>query len=161
MDRKIMFFHGLESGPHGRKYHALREHFDVVSPNFEGQDIVERLATAEALTQDATDLIVVGSSYGGLLAALLYARHPERFYGYVLAAPALMLADEAEIGSMPSNAVVVHGTRDDVVALEPVKEICARHGIEIVEVDDDHRLAASLDVLIDAARRLVEARASR
>lgn len=161
MKPRIMFFHGLESGPHGRKYHALSEHFDVESPDFQGMGIDERLAKATELTTGETDLIVVGSSFGGLLAALLYARHPERFFSYVLAAPALMLADEDEITAMPRDAVVVHGSRDDVVAIGPVRTLCRTFGIEVVEVDDDHRLAASIDVLIDATQRLVEARAAR
>lgn len=161
MDRRIFFFHGLESGPHGRKYHALSEHFDVESPDFQGLDINERLEKAEALTRDATDLIAVGSSFGGLLAALLYSRHPERFFGYVLAAPALMLADEGEIAAMPANAVVVHGVHDDVVPIGPVKELCQRYGISVIEVDDEHRLAESIDVIIEGAEGLVAARHER
>ena len=107
-------------------------------------------------------LIVVGSSYGGLLAALLYSRHPERFFGYVLAAPALNrdLA-EAEISQMPANGVVVHGVNDDVVPLGPVKAFCAEYGVDVLEVDDEHRLANSLDVLIEKVGELVLARAAQ
>lgn len=158
MNRHIFFFHGLESGPHGSKYRALSEHFEVESPDFQGMDIDERLEKALGLTAEMTDLIIVGSSFGGLLAALLYARAPGRIFGYVLAAPALTRA--ADLSAMPSNAVVVHGVHDDVVPLEPVKAICARHGVDLIEVDDGHRLADSIDLLIEHTRLLVEARSA-
>ncbi len=69
-EREVYFFHGLESGPVGRKSARLDEHFEVESPDFRDMDIWERLEKAEKLTEDADDLVVVGSSYGGLLAAV-------------------------------------------------------------------------------------------
>lgn len=159
MAPQVFFFHGLESAPHGRKFHALAEHFDVESPDFQGMHIDERLEKALALTEGMSDLVVVGSSYGGLLAALLYLEVPERFFGYVLAAPALMLADE--LSAMPEHAAVIHGVHDEIVAIGPVRAICAEHGVDFIEVDDEHRLAESLDVLVEQTRRILEARDAR
>lgn len=161
MDRHILFFHGLESGPHGRKYHALSKHFDVESPDFQGMDLEERLAKATALTDGARDLIVVGSSFGGLLAALMYVRFPERFFGYVLAAPALHYLTPEELPRMPENVAVVHARQDDVVPIGPVRDLCAQHGVRIIEVDDDHSLSHSADILIAETERLVQARGRR
>ena len=131
-DTPIYFFHGLESGPHGTKYNRLSEAFEVTSPDFQDMDIWERLEKAERETEGMTDLVVVGSSFGGLLAALLYSRHPDRFRGYVLMAPALY--------------------RD------AVKEKCAEHGVEVTEVDDDHRLHGSLERMVEAVRQVLERR---
>ena len=151
----IHFFHGLESGPVGTKSTRLSEEFDVTAPDFEGvYDIEERLETAEELTEGATDLVVVGSSFGGLLAALLYAKHPDRFNGYVLMAPALHHDIAEEIDRMPDNAVVIHGTHDEVVPIEEVRAFCQPHGVEFIEVDDNHRLHGSLDLMVEAAGRV-------
>jgi pimeloyl-ACP methyl ester carboxylesterase len=42
--------------------------------------------------------------------------------------------------------LIVHGTRDEVVPAEGSRDYVLRHpGVRLVEVDDDHALAASLD----------------
>ena len=153
---EILFFHGLESKPMGTKSIRLSEHFRVKAPDFQGMDIWERLEKAEELTEDMSELVVVGSSYGGLLTALLFSRHPERFRNYVLMAPALYLDAAEEIERMPDDAVVIHGTHDDVVPIESVRSFCEFYGLEIEEVDDDHRLHGSLDNMVAGVRRIFD-----
>lgn len=154
----IYFFHGLESGPVGTKSTRLNETFDVTAPDCEGvMDIWERLEIVEDATDGETDMVVVGSSFGGLLAALLYDKHPDRFGGYVLMAPALNDDAADDIERMPDEAVVIHGTRDDVVPIEPVRSMCEDHGVELLEVDDNHPLHDSLDTMVEAARRVHDA----
>ncbi len=155
-DTPIYFFHGLESGPHGTKYNRLSEDYEVVSPDFEGMmDIWERLEKAERITEGMTDLVVVGSSFGGLLAALLYSRHPDRFHGYVLMAPALYKEAAEQVERMPDNAIVIHGVHDDVVPIDAVRDKCAQFGVEVTEVDDDHPLHGSLELMVEAVQKIV------
>lgn len=151
----IFFFHGLESTPTGRKYQRLSESFDITSPDFQEMDIRERLDKAERVTRDLNDIVVVGSSFGGLLAALLYNQHPERFRGYVLMAPALHQEITNEINKMPSRCVVLHGTRDEVVPIEAVRSFCAGHDIEITEVDDGHRLHQAMEQMVEAVQQIL------
>ena len=154
----IYFFHGLEGGPVGAKSTRLDEDFDVIAPDCEGvMDIWERLEIVEEATEGEDDMVVVGSSFGGLLAALLYAEHPERFGGYVLMAPALYRDASDSIDAAPEASVVVHGGRDEVVPAEPVRAFCQTHDVELIEVDDDHRLHDSFDTMIEATRRVLEA----
>lgn len=155
---RLFFFHGLESGPHGSKYHALHDAFGAVtSPDFQGMDIHARLAHATRATEGLTDLVVVGSSFGGLLACLLFNAHPERVRGLVLMAPALHLDAASAIERMPStgHAHIIHGIDDDVVPLEAVVRRCARHGHPVTVVEDDHRLGASRDLMVDRVRSLM------
>jgi pimeloyl-ACP methyl ester carboxylesterase len=154
-DTPIYFFHGLESAPRGTKSIRLGEEFEVISPDFQGMDIWERLEKAERETEGMTDLVVVGSSFGGLLAALLYSRHPERFRGYVLMAPALYREAAEEVERMPERVVVIHGVHDDVVPIDGVRETCAKFGVEVTEVDDGHRLHEALDLMVDAVREVL------
>lgn len=160
---QVYFFHGLESGPVGTKSLALEEHFQVESPDFQGMDIWERLEKADEVTKGQRDLVVVGSSYGGLLTALLYDRRPERFWGYVLMAPALHLeaAEQLEAMAPPERAEVIHGVDDEVVPLEAVKEVCEGFGLGIKEVQDNHRLHGSLEAMVEATESLVVARSER
>lgn len=143
----IFFFHGKESGPFGTKYQALSRILDVTSPDFQNMDIWERLTQAELLTRDLENIFVVGSSYGGLLAALLYSNHPERFSGYLLMAPAFHLDAASTIERMPPNSVVIHGTPDDVVPVESSREMCAKFGVTLIEVEDGHSLRGSVELM--------------
>lgn len=157
IDRHIFFFHGKESGPFGTKYDALSERFSVDSPDFRGMDISKRLKKAEHLTRHMEDIVVVGSSYGGLLAALLYSNHPDRFKGYVLLAPAFHLnaADEIERMPNPEYAVVIHGRQDEVVPFEASEALCSKHGVELIAVDDNHRLHGSLNIIVRVVDQLL------
>ena len=152
---RVYFFHGLESAPVGTKSLRLEEDFEVVAPDFQEMDIWERLDKADEVTEGMGDLMVVGSSYGGLLAALLYSRRPERFRGYVLMAPAFYLDAADDIERMPDNAIVIHGVDDEVVPIESVREFCTAYGVEMREVDDDHRLHGSLDAMVRAVRQVL------
>ncbi len=76
---KILFLHGLESGPHGIKYQALKRVFgSIAAPDC--RDIVdedERLEIILAtLKNEPQPHLVVGSSMGGLMALLLQQKAP-------------------------------------------------------------------------------------
>ena len=154
---KIYFFHGLESAPVGTKSIHLGKHFEVESPDFQEMDIWERLEKAEMITEGEEEMVVVGSSFGGLLTALLYNRHPERFGGYVLMAPALHHPAAEEIEGMPpqERAAIIHGVDDEVVPLEAIKELCQQFGLKVQEVDDGHRLHGALDHMVAATQRVL------
>ena len=153
MTAKVFFFHGLESSPHGSKYQTMSKTYDVTSPDFQGLELEERVAKAEAETAGLEDIIVVGSSFGGLVAALLYDRHPERFRTYILLAPAIYDERSSGISKAPDDGVIIHGTHDDIVPIEPVRAFAAKHHLRFIEVDDEHRLAASHAVLMEALAR--------
>ena len=155
---KMMFFHGLESGPHGRKYQALKVEFPhIVSPDFRClETIEERVAHAIALTEGDTDLVIVGSSFGGLCAAILADRHPERVSSLVLCAPALH-REEAQDLSVPAGTVIIHGTLDDVVPIEASRAWAKHRKVYLAEVVDDHRLEESRDLVVRLTRERVRA----
>lgn len=104
--------------------------------------------------------MVVGSSYGGITALcsaieLDRAGHP--FTGLVLCAPALGRreppADTLELYA-PCPTMIVHGRDDHVVPIDVSRALAARDdNVELIEVDDEHRLADSLDSIVAAVRR--------
>lgn len=144
---QIVFLHGLETGPHGAKYQALKQMFgEVISPDCEGiKDPQQRLTIIkQTLAEYAGPFLVVGSSAGGLMALLLQREEP-RVAGLVLCAPAL----HTDIGAaLTANdlppTVVIHGRADDVVPIESSR----RFGAPLIEVDDDHRLNDSLSLIL-------------
>jgi pimeloyl-ACP methyl ester carboxylesterase len=158
----IVFAHGLEGSPEGAKIQALRQAgLSVVAPDGRGRPLAERIALLEAATRDGS-FVLGGSSYGGLAAAWLAAAHPDRFVGLVLCAPALHwseppVVDVAALTAPPGlPTVILHGLRDDVVPIDVSRRYRDRSGphVELLEVDDDHRLHGTLDQIVAAVSRL-------
>lgn len=150
----MYFFHGLESGPQGSKYRSLRARFpDIISPDFQGiDDIEQRLAIAARQTEGQVDQVIVGSSFGGLCAALLADRYPERVRALVLLAPALNHPIARGL-KVPGNTVILHGTPDEVIPVQVSRCWAAERGLELIEVDDNHRLSASHGLMVELAAR--------
>lgn len=159
----ILFAHGLESAPWGRKSRALVEAgHAVIAPDCQGLELAARVQRLlDALLAAEVPPLVVGSSFGGLaglVAALVAAERGVVVPGLVLCAPALMLplppGTVATLGC-PARTIVVHGTRDEVIPIDVGRRFARDHGAELREVDDDHRLAeAGLPVILEAVREL-------
>lgn len=147
---KILFLHGLESGPHGSKYQALKEIFgEVLAPDCTGvKNEAERLKIIQQeIGREDGPFLVVGSSMGGLMALLLQKAYPEQVAGLVLCAPAIHRP--AGVGLNLNNlppAVVIHGIHDNVVPLKT----CRLFGKRLLKVEDDHRLSHSIPEILRA-----------
>lgn len=163
----LLFCHGLESGPHGRKFHALVDAgFSVHAPDCRGEDLRERVVHLHRILLEATPTpLVVGSSFGGIagLLAALQAKHDGvQIPGLVLCAPALHRPPPSVFHlalQCPAPTTIVHGRRDEVIPIDVSRRFAREHGAELIEVDDDHGLASSLAEIIDAVRRHLSSRA--
>lgn len=162
---QLLFCHGLEGTPTGRKVRALRDAgIDVFAPDFQGMNLSQRVSTlADILaTLPDTPIVLAGSSYGGALAAWTVMHHPERFSGLLLLAPAVSYA-EAPVPSPSAYrppvhipVIVIHGTGDTVVPASASIDYAARSShVDLRLVDDGHRLGDSLDAIVLAARELL------
>jgi len=104
----IVYLHGFASGPGSTKAQYVRARLAELgvdlaipdlAPDFTHMTITSQLAIVEPLL--GGDAVLMGSSLGGYLAALVAARNPTRVRGLVLLAPAFGFADrwEQRIGS--------------------------------------------------------------
>ena len=85
------FLHGLESSSKGTKGRWFAEHFpEMIIPDFSG-DLSSRLQSLETVCGDVQNLILVGSSFGGLMATIFAMEHEAQCSRLVLLAPALNL----------------------------------------------------------------------
>jgi pimeloyl-ACP methyl ester carboxylesterase len=139
-----MFIHGLESSSQGTKGTYFREHYPgMILDDFEGP-FQQRMEKLEAILAGKNDLILVGSSYGGLMAAVYACLHEERVKKLILLAPALHLGPYTPYLKKKLNmpVFIVHGIRDDVVPLAAVRKIAGQLFVnhEFRSVDDDHSL---------------------
>lgn len=158
----IIFCHGLESGPHGRKYQALvAAGFSVVAPDGRGQALAARVEALAPVLRASADAVLVGSSYGGLTALCGAVQHVEAggsVRGLLLCAPALLRREPPADGMRlypPARTIILHGTRDEVVPPSVSEAFAAEHPeVQLVLLDDDHALASSLESILAATRCL-------
>ena len=139
-----VFIHGLESSSQGTKGSFFtRRYAGMIVEDFPGT-LGERMAKLERLLENRPDLILVGSSYGGLMAAIYACNHPDKVKKIIMLAPALDLPDfDACLDrSLEMEAELFHGTRDDVVTPGPVREKAEKvfRKLNYHLVDDDHPL---------------------
>lgn len=148
---RILFIHGSDSSGNTYKAQVLRKHFPKLhSPDFTGP-LAVRLAQMESIIEEQTDWTVIGSSLGGLMAALFTARHPEQIRKLVLMAPALNLSEFSRHLPKPIGVptILIIGKNDDVIPIQRVVELAKQIflNLEYLSVDDDHRMHHTADVL--------------
>lgn len=164
----VLFCHGLESSPNGRKVQALRAAgLEVVAPDFQGQNLATRVTTLLPALREHPDALIVGSSYGGITALCAAIVHSEAggppLRGLLLCAPALgrfeAPADALRLYP-PCPTVILHGRRDVIVPPRVSEDFAAEHPqVRLELVDDEHALNGSLDRILALTRELLAATA--
>ncbi len=142
--KKMIFIHGLEGSSLGDKATLLRSLFpEILTPDFRGP-LDERQKVLLSILGKKTGWTLIGSSLGGLMAALFTCQHPKQVRKLVLLAPALILPEFSAALPAPVDVptVVYHGTRDSVVPLEPTRRLAEQvfRKLDFHVVDDEHRL---------------------
>jgi pimeloyl-ACP methyl ester carboxylesterase len=150
-NRYVVFSHGKDSIPWGRKITALAdvargEGYEVESVDYRGIDTprgcIDKLI--EVCKTLSGDLVLVGSSLGGYVtvaaASLLHAR------GAFLMAPALYMEGLPPLRErlLDCPAAIVHGWRDQIVPIEHSIRFGREYGAAVHLVDADHQLHEQL-----------------
>jgi pimeloyl-ACP methyl ester carboxylesterase len=146
-----IFIHGLESSNQGTKAVYFREKFQgMLTPNFPGP-LDERMAKLRAILSGQSDIIMVGSSFGGLMASIFAMENEPRVRRLVLLAPAINLMEftpyrEKKI-LMPVH--IYHGRQDEVIPIEDVRSVSRQvfANLTFHAVDDDHYLHKTFETV--------------
>ena len=138
------FIHGLDSSSRGTKGTYFRERYPGMFMSDYSGPLEERMAQLEKDLSGTENLILVGSSYGGLMAALFACGNENRIRRLILLAPALGHADFTACFRQPLQIPVTlyHGRFDVVVPPEPTRQIAAQlfGNLDHHLVEDDHNL---------------------
>jgi pimeloyl-ACP methyl ester carboxylesterase len=138
------FIHGLDSSSRGTKGSYFRARYPGMFVVDYSGPIEERMAQLEKGLSGAENWILVGSSYGGLMAALFACGHETRVRRLILLAPALGHADFTTRSRLPLQIPVTlyHGRFDVVVPPEPTRRIASQlfGTLDHHLVEDDHNL---------------------
>jgi pimeloyl-ACP methyl ester carboxylesterase len=154
VNRHVVFSHGQESGPWGRKIAALAdvarsEGYEAHSVDYRGIDEPRaRVAKLVDFCKELSgDLVLVGSSMGGYVAvasaSLLHAR------GVFLMAPALYMDGLPELrrGILDCPTSIIHGWQDEVIPVEHSVRFAQSYRAALHLVDGDHRLHNQIRVI--------------
>jgi pimeloyl-ACP methyl ester carboxylesterase len=141
---RLVYLHGRDSDSNSGKARLFRERFPgMVTPDFSGS-FDERMSLLEKVLSSQSGWTLIGSSYGGLMAAVFTLEHEDQVRKLVLLAPALLqeIAPLPKPGPISVPTILIHGIQDTVVPYEPVREIAQRlfSNLTLYPVDDDHRL---------------------
>lgn len=141
---RLIFIHGLEGTSQGEKARLLRGIFpEILTPDFTGQ-LEMRMESLHNILGDERGWRMIGSSFGGLMAAIFACERPEQVEQLILLAPALLWPDFAASPPAPVDvpAIIYHGTQDRIIPLQPTRELAGKifRNLDFRTVDDDHGL---------------------
>jgi pimeloyl-ACP methyl ester carboxylesterase len=140
----ILFIHGSDSSSQTYKASLLRAVFPGMRvPDFIGS-LPERMLQLEAILGTENGWALIGSSLGGLMAALFAAQYPQQVRKLVLLAPALTMpgVDLSQASSISIPTIIIQGTQDELIELEPARKLAEKifTHLTYMVVEDDHRL---------------------
>jgi pimeloyl-ACP methyl ester carboxylesterase len=139
-----VFIHGLDSSSRGTKGCFFRERYpEMILADYSGP-LEERMAKLERDLAGKSNLILVGSSFGGLMAAIFACSNETRVRRLILLAPALGHTDFNVCSRQPLQIPVTlyQGRFDTVVPPGPTRRIAAMlfGNLDHHIVEDDHNL---------------------
>ena len=159
----LVWAHGLWGSPNGSKVTAIRKSgIKVISPDFNEMELIDRVELLKE-TIEIGNVVLAGSSWGGLACALTAMQIPEKLKGLLLLAPALHYPespnDEPEKLIAPDSVpvTIIHSTTDDIVPISASKNYIERSGnnVQMIEVEDNHVLEDSIELIISEAKKLL------
>jgi pimeloyl-ACP methyl ester carboxylesterase len=138
-----LYLHGLDSSSRGTKGRYFAEHFpNIIAPDFTG-DLQERRQALEKICEDLNGLVIIGSSFGGLMATCFAIAYPDRIQKLILLAPALNFSGfspPAHPLQIPTLLII---GRNDIVTPPDLVIPAARATFQNLDIscyDDDHFL---------------------
>ena len=163
--------HGFESGPDATKVTALAEVAGRLGWSHERPDYtdldakhgisrvgdvlarVERLHALAVAAAARGPLVLAGSSLGAWISGQVSLRVPVR--GLFLMAPPTRMGEAPPLQAADVPTSIVHGWHDELIAAGDVVEWARGRSAALLLVDDQHRLAASVQASADAFAALL------
>ncbi len=150
MQTPTLFLHGLDSSSRGTKGRFFTENFPgIIAPDFTGS-LQDRLQALETICRGLDRLILIGSSFGGLMATCFAIARPERVQRLILLAPALNFPDfspPAALVTIPTLLII--GESDTVTPPDLVIPAARATFMnpDITTCNDDHLLRTAFFAL--------------
>jgi predicted alpha/beta hydrolase family esterase len=159
----LIWAHGLWGSPNGSKITAIRDSgIEVISHDFNDMELIDRVELLEK-TMEVGNVVLAGSSWGGLACALAAQRKSDKLKGLLLLAPALHYPEppnnnpEDLVAPKEIPVTIIHSIEDDIVPISASKDYIKRSGnnIKLIEVNDNHVLENSIELIIFETKKLL------
>jgi pimeloyl-ACP methyl ester carboxylesterase len=159
----LIWAHGLWGSPNGSKITAIRDSgIEVISHDFNDMELIDRVELLEK-TMEVGNVVLAGSSWGGLACALAAQRKSDKLKGLLLLAPALHYPEppnnnpEDLVAPKEVPVTIIHSIEDDIVPISASKDYIKRSGnnIKLIEVNDNHVLENSIELIIFETKKLL------
>ncbi len=158
--KNIIFIHGLESSGKGFKGTYLKGLLpDILTPNFKKFKrnisldtlLKKRMGQLYLILKKRTSWIIIGSSFGGLMATLYALRNPEKTERLILFAPFLATPMLQIDGTSPINipTIIFHGKHDEIAQYKASREKACQlfTNLEFNTTEDHHDLNKTITTL--------------
>jgi hypothetical protein len=136
---KVLFLHGKESGPGGKKpTYLAAQGMTVINPALPADDFDESVRIAQAAFDQHSPTVVVGSSRGGAVAMAINSGSA----GLVLLAPAWKKWGTAK--TVKPDSFIIHSVDDEIIPFIQSRELAVNSKLardRLIVIGDDHRLA--------------------
>lgn len=158
--QNIIFIHGLESSGDGFKGQLLRKALPgCLTPNFTPYTtqisirslLKKRMEQLISILKEKTNWIIIGSSFGGLMATLFTLEYPSKVSKLILLAPYLSTPaiDPQKYSPVAIRVIVFHGKLDEVIPIKRARACAEKIFTNLIynTVDDDHSLKKTVQAL--------------
>ena len=153
---RILFLHGWQSTPGGRKPTYLKNHgHTVLNPALPDDDFQQAVAIAQSEFDRGDPDVVVGSSRGGAVAMNIDSGNSPM----VLLCPAWKTWGAAT--TVKPNTIILQSRADETVPFADSEELVTNSGLpseSLIEVGFEHRLAdeESLEMMFRAVEMVLQ-----
>ncbi|MFW9879208.1 MAG: alpha/beta fold hydrolase [Candidatus Thorarchaeota archaeon] len=158
--KNIIFIHGLESSGDGFKGRFFRTslpgcltpNFEEFSPKLSIRILLEkRMEQLTSILKEKDFWIIIGSSFGGLMATIFAFQNPKKVLKLILLAPFLSVL-ELDVKNYPPlevPVIIFQGKNDAIVSLKQSKNLAERlfANLKYNVMDDDHSLKNTVKAL--------------
>ena len=146
-----IFLHGLDSSSQGTKGRYFKEKFPgMLVPDFSGS-LSARMEKLNDILSEKTDIKLVGSSFGGLMASIFTLENSSRVASLTLLAPAININEFNDYRELSTevSTTVYHGTEDSIIPIDPVYEQAQKcfKNLTFHRVEDDHMLHKTFKII--------------
>ena len=151
--KKVLFLHGLESRPGGKKpSYLVNKGYYVFNPHLPKSSFSDSVDIAQAIIDTESPDVIVGSSRGGAIAMCVDPKECK----LVLIAPAWTRFKQSQQADafLSADAMVIHSRNDNVVDFSDSERLAATSGAKLIAAGICHRMsdADALEALADAIR---------
>ncbi|MFX0077066.1 MAG: alpha/beta fold hydrolase [Candidatus Hermodarchaeota archaeon] len=158
--KNIIFIHGLESSSKGFKAKYLKELIpEILTPDFEKflpsirlENLLKiRMSQLNSILKDRKIWVIIGSSFGGLMAVLYALQNPNNVKRLILLSPYLAtnLVELSSYSPIKIPVIVFHGKKDEIARFQPSRDLAHRlfTNLKFYATEDDHDLNQTVQKL--------------